>query len=453
MIFSPAQLARVLSQVPPVRRYWIAYSGGADSHVLLHALAALRDRLNGAVLQAVHVHHGLHADAERWVAHCRAICTALEVELQVLRVDARPGRGQSPEAAAREARYGALRHRLEAGDALVTAHHQEDQAETLLLQLLRGSGPRGLAAMPESAVFGAGLHLRPLLGFSRQALRDYARCHELAWVEDSSNAALDYHRNYLRHEILPRLRTQWPAASATMARAAGHSAEAAELLNELAAVDLRAAGVDEAAGCLSVSVLLGLPAARRRNVLRFWLQGLGLPVPSSAQLERLQEDVLRAAADAEPCARWPGAEVRRYRDRLYAMAPLAAPDRRRVLAWDLNSALVLPDGCGRLAVHATTGGGLKADLPHGGAVTIRFRQGGERCRPAGRRETHALKKLLQERGVPPWQRARMPLIYVDGQLAAVADLWACEPFASAAGEPGLRIEWQPGAGPTSSTVC
>lgn len=439
MDFSASNLLKVLEGLPPCRRVWVAYSGGLDSHVLLHAAVAVRARL-GTVL-AVHVDHGLNPASMLWSAHCAEVCGALEVPIRVLRVGARAAPGESPEAAARAARYRAFHEVIEEGDCLLTAQHQDDQAETFLLQLLRGAGPRGAAGMPRIAPFGQGWIVRPLLSFPRAALRAYAERHGLHWVDDPSNFDTGFDRNFLRHEILPRLAQRWPAAARTLSRAAEHNAEAFKVLESVAQDDLCQVRGGRP-GTASVAALRALDGARCRNVLRLWLRERKLPIPSQAQLAHIVRDVLTAAEDAMPCVHWPGAEVRRYRDLLYAMPPRRphAPDT--VLNWDIQHPLELPGGNGRLIAHETVGAGLRADIVRASRVTVRFRRGGERCRPAGRGQTHALKKLLQEAGVPPWERDRIPLIYADDHLAAVVELWVCEPYQAGAEEQGLRIEWQ-----------
>jgi tRNA(Ile)-lysidine synthase len=438
MDFSPAALKHALSACPGTSHYWVAFSGGVDSHVLLHALAALRP-LPGAALGAVHVNHGLQADAGHWQEHCRAVCQALDLPYADLRVDGRSAAGESPEAAARQARYRVLREWLPRGHCLLTAQHLDDQAETLLLQLLRGSGVRGLAAMPPVAGFGAGHLLRPLLDFTRQSMVVYARHHDLQWIEDPSNADTGIDRNYLRHRVLPVLRERWPAVSETLARSAGHCAEAADLLTGLAAQDITALsrGGDET---LPVVGLRQLPPARRRNVLRHWIAARGGAMPSTAVLSRVEVDILDSRVDAEPCVCIGRHEIRRYRDRLYLVVQLPDPPQDRVLDWDIDGPLELPDAGGVMTVREVTGSGIRRSAVQR-AVQVTFRHGGERCRPAGRRHHHVLKKLLQEQGVPPWERRRLPLIYIGDRLAAVAGLWVCEPFAAAPGEAGLEICW------------
>jgi tRNA(Ile)-lysidine synthase len=439
MDFSPDILKPALSACPGTPHYWVAYSGGVDSHVLLHALATLRP-LPGTQVGAVHVNHGLQADAGRWQEHCRTVCRDLGIPCVDLRVDARAAAGESPEAAARQARYRVLQDWLPAGHCLLTAQHRDDQAETLLLQLLRGSGVRGLAAMPPAAAFGEGHLLRPLLACSRASLLAYARRHALEWVEDPSNTDTGLDRNYLRHRVLPVLRERWPAMSETLARSAGHCAEAAGLLADQAMQDIAALsqGVSDT---LPAAGLRQLPPARRRNALRHWLAERAGTAPSAAVLSRVNDDILDSRVDAQPCVRFGRYEVRRYRDQLYLVPRSPEPLPDRVLEWDVDGALALPAAGGVLTASEACGNGIRRSAV-GGSLQVSFRRGGERCRPAGRQHHHALKKLLQEQGVPPWERRRLPLIYIGDRLAAVAGLWVCEPFSAAPGEDGLLVHWQ-----------
>ncbi len=437
MRFTLQNLLAILQVLPPARRYWVAYSGGLDSHVLLHSLAKVRDRLPVEELHAVHVNHGLSSVADAWGSHCVVVCRGLDIPCHVIQVDARAGRGESPEAVARVARYEAICSILEQGDGLLTAHHQDDQAETVLLQLLRGGGPRGLAAMPRWDCFGAGWRGRPLLDFSRSELRSFAQAEQLHWVEDESNYDTGIERNFLRHEVIPLLRSHWPALGTTLSRVAGHSAEAAQLLDQLAARDL----VTGPQGELEISRLKTFDAGRQRNLLRYWIRQSGLPLPDSVHLQRIIDEILPAAADATPLIGWSGAEVRRYRGHLYVMAPLPPHDSGEIHEWDMAGTVGLRDGS-ILRATPVTGRGIKQELCRRARVTVRFRQGGERCRPAGRAHTHKLKKLLQELAVAPWQRERIPLIYLDDELAAVAGLLVCGPFQARSGEPGLEIRWE-----------
>lgn len=442
-------LDALLAAYPEARRLLVGYSGGMDSHVLLHGLAIHRDRWPERRLAAIYVDHGLQAASISWGEHCGGICRALDVPFHVLRVDARPTAGESPEAAARRARYAALAAELEPGAALLTAHHRDDQTETLLLQLLRGAGPHGLAAMPTAARLGRGWLLRPLLAVDRADLLAYAQAHRLHWIEDASNADADFDRNYLRHRVLPLLRERWPAANRTLARSAHWCAEAAAWLDAEAAADLARIGADRPDG-LRLPVLRELGEIRQRNLLRHWLGQLGLPIPGHRQLNHILRDGLTARRDRQPRIHWPGGEVRRYRDTLYAMPPLTPRDARRRFVWrsGVNGypPLELP-GIGELALRETIGAGLRATVLAGGVLIVRFRQGGERFRPAGRRHRQELKKLWQEAGVPPWERDRLPLLYrtvqeegkAGEELVAVVGLGVAAEAETALGKPG----WEP----------
>lgn len=438
-MFTPAQLARVLFEtlrLPRDAALVVAFSGGLDSHALLHAACALRE---GAAVRvrAVHVNHRLHPDADAWAAHCRAVCAALDVPLAVDEVAvARTGRA-GPEANARAARYAALVRHVGAGEVLLTAHQRDDQAETLLLHLLRGGGLAGAAAMAPLTPFGRGRRARPLLQVGREALRAYARGAGFDWVEDPSNADLRFARNVLRRRVLPLLEERWPAAGARLARAAAHAREAQTLLDALADDDLAQCGRD---GGVSVSALSRLAPARARNALRRWIRtGLG-HAPQARHLEAIMRLLENAAPGAHAHVSWPGGGVRRYRDVLFLAEPAAAPAEALRVEWDVREALALPALGLRLHARPATGEGLALARLDARCVNVRVRRGGERCRLPGRAHRHALKKLLQSRGVPPWRRARLPLVYVDDELAAVADLWVCAPFAATAGERGVRIE-------------
>jgi len=436
--FSPACLSEALARMPSMRLYRVALSGGADSVALLHALCQLRELLATADVAAVHVHHGLHAEADAWERHCRRLCADLGVALLVVRVDAAAVQGESPEAAARRARYQALRSLVSDGEAICTAHHQRDQAETLLLQLVRGAGPAGLAGMPALAPLGEGWLARPLLATSAQALRDYLTRHHLPWLEDPGNADRRFDRNYVRHEILPHLERRWPGVQRTLARAACHQADNAAIAQALAGIDL-----DEARGpspgTLSGPALARLPAARARNLLRGWLAERGLPLAAATHLHGILDQLLTARADATPLVSWPGAEVRRYRHALYALSPMPAHDATRVIVWNPGSVLQLPHGT--LATASAQGRGLSVDCCARARVEVRFRHGGERFQPAGRRHSTALKKLLQASAVPPWLRDRIPLIYIDGELAAVAGMWVGESYAVRHPDRGWVLSW------------
>lgn len=452
--FSPAALAAVLFgelRLPPSARLALALSGGLDSLVLLHALAALRDD-HALTLRAIHIDHDLQPDSAAWGRRCAEACARLAVPFEQCRVTVAAIAADGLEAAARRARYAALGERLAPGEFLVTAHQHDDQAETVLLQLLRGTGIAGLAGMAARTAFGRGELVRPLLGFTRAALAAYGRARELAWIEDPSNRDPRLRRNFLRAEILPRLRTAWPQADAQLVRAAGHAAEAAALLEELADADLAGcratATVPHTHRALSVAALAALSPARQRNALRRWLRRQEFQTPGAHQLEGLLAHLYRTPRSQHACVRWPGAEVWRYRDLLVVLTPQASPDAALEVDWDVQQPLHLP-GLGRLSAEPVRGAGIaRRHLAAG--LQVGLRRGGERLQLPGRGGHHALKKLLQAAALPPWLRGRVPVFYAGGALAAAGDRWVCAPYAAAAGEDGMRIVWEPYAGASSN---
>lgn len=438
MTFSPAHLLDQLAQMPEASGYRVAYSGGCDSHVLLHAMASLRGQLKAPV-SAIHINHGLSPHADDWARHCRQICDALSLPLAEVNVHAHPKLGESPEAAAREARYAACAELLESGEGLLLAHHQNDQAETLLLQLLRGSGVKGLSAMPQTGDFAAGWLGRPLLVYSREALLRYAEQEGLHWIDDPSNFDTDLDRNYLRHRLIPVLRERWPSVNLTLSRAARHQAEAAKLLNVLAEQDYqRCRG--ETPDCLKLAPLQTLDPARQRNLLRYWLaEQLTLPVPDSKHLNRILDEVLYAAPDAGPLVSWAGVEVRRYAGYLYAVTTRRSPGQPAPESWDPVTCPELKLAGQILRAEQRRGQGLSLAQIRQHGIQVAFRQGGEVCRPRGRGHRHELKKLMQEWRIPPWQRGQVPLILMNGEIAQVVDYCLCEPYAAQADEPGIVI--------------
>jgi len=405
----------------------VAFSGGLDSTVLLHLLADYARNHPAPPLRAVHVHHGLQAAADAWPAHCKTVCDALGIDLDVVHVQVAPG--ASREQAARDARYTAFEKQLVPGAVLFTGQHRDDQAETLLFRLLRGAGLRGLSAMPEARSLGQGRLVRPLLKVSRERLHAYAQGRGLLWVDDPSNTDTTFARNFLRAEVLPLLRGRWPQAEGNLARSAEHLGEALGLLDELAATDL-APACDNAPlpwlglASLDLAVLEALSPARQRNALQYWL-GRRTRLPDSRHWAGW--DALRdAAGDACPIWRLTDGQLQRSHGRIWWLdgpwlqAPTgewAWPNPSRPLALPGNGQVWL-EGC-------VDDAGLR----------IAYRQGGEVLEVSGRGRRD-LKRLLNELQVPHFVRPRLPLLYRGGQLLAVANL------------PGLaqaecQLHWQP----------
>lgn len=309
-------ITAVLQSIPETATCWLGLSGGVDSLVLLHLLKHQSDLLQGRVLRAVYIDHGLQIDSAQWAQHCAEICQAWDVPFTTTRLTLDTDTGESIEALARNARYAYCESLLEAGDALLTAHHQDDQAETLLLQLLRGAGVQGLSAMPKIKVFGKGYLARPLLDVSREEILAYAQTHELSWIDDPSNTDLRFDRNFLRQQIMPLLKQRWPHAAKTISRSAKHCADTWGIAESHIA-DVFQTVTGSQANTLSIKKVLNLSASIRPEIIRYWLRQLELSVPTALQLQQLEQDVLRCSQNADPEFRFADVMIRRYRDDLY----------------------------------------------------------------------------------------------------------------------------------------
>lgn len=434
---TPEAILKILADLPPAGCYRVAYSGGVDSHVLLQLVASLRAELKVEV-RAIHVNHGLESEALAWERHCEGVCKQLGIPLVVARITSlRPG-GASLEAWAREQRYELLAQPMRPGEILLTAHHQQDQAETMLLQLLRGSGAKGLAAMPRLQRFHDGWQARPLLEFTRPQILARADQIGLHWVEDHSNANECLDRNYLRRQIWPKLQEHWPGAARTLARAAAHQAEAAALLAYLAHEDLRNLRL-ERNNILDNSHLQTIDRPRLANLLRHWLEELGLPLPNSAKIQQLIETVVHSRYAVNPCVNWGNAEVRRYRHAVCAAARLPQSVPEWTMEWNLHESCITPVGV--LKAELVQGWGIRRDAIAHDSLQVRYRKGGERIRPEGDAHHRDLRKLFQQRGVFPWYRNRVPLLYAGDRLAAVAGLWTSGEVAAGKNELGWEISW------------
>ncbi|WP_034912479.1 tRNA lysidine(34) synthetase TilS [Erwinia sp. 9145] len=408
----------------------VAYSGGLDSSVLLHQLVLLREQRPSLKLRAIHIHHGLSAYADRWVKHCQRQCDAWQVPLDVVRVTI-DAKNHGVEAAARAARYAAFaQHRAE-NECLLTAQHLDDQCETLLLALKRGSGPAGLSAMPHAARH----HLRPLLSCSRDALASWAAAHHLTWIEDDSNQDRRFDRNFLRREIVPQLSARWPHFAQAAARSAELCAEQEQLLNELLAETLSELVNDE--GALWFRPLEKMSEAKRAALLRRWIAGQQGLMPSRDAIRRIWQEVACSREDAVPRLVCGSAEVRRFRDRLYWL-PVTLSIADTVIDWSPPFApLMLPDGLGRLSMGE---GETRVRTPaENESVSVRFRAQGQ-FHLSGRAGSRPLKKIWQALGVPPWQRERTPLIFYNENLISAVGVFVTRE-GEAAASPCWQLAW------------
>ncbi len=441
--------ARLVKLAGPRPKVLLAFSGGVDSTLLAHALVLARRKLDS--LRLAHVDHGLQSASKAWSRQCARQARRWRVPFVALRADISRRPGESPEARAREARYAVLAAAMQSGEVLVTAQHRDDQVETLLLQLLRGAGVAGLAAMPAIASFEAGRIARPLLDVSRADIERMAREARLSWIEDPTNADTRYSRNFVRRRVLPLLREHWPGADRALARTAAHMAEAAALLQERAMQDLAAAA--DGAG-LSVAALRALPAARRRNALRGFIALRGAELPDSSRLREMCGPLLAARADAQPEVRWSGGAMRRRAGRLEldTSPEVAVNIAVKSWPWDDHRRLILDDGA-RLELRDDKHGPIDLDrLPS--TLELRPRAGGERLRPGPRARSQPLKKLLQAAGLTVEERARLPLLFTGkgpkGRLIAVGDRWIDASIAATVkSRRRARLQWtrKKGVGP------
>lgn len=448
-------MARLACVVSPRERLVLGLSGGVDSIVLLDCLRRVCRRLR-LRLAALHVDHQLSPHAKHWAAFCRRICRRRGVACSTVTV--KIARGGNLEAKARTARYAVFER--QAADYIVLAQHQDDQVETLLLQLLRGAGVKGLAAMPlirkaeggrreaeakgkksghPSSFISHPSILRPFLDVTRAEIVEYARARRLEWIEDESNVDIDFRRNFLRHEVLPLIARRFPSYRSTLARSARHLAEASELLDELAAQD--GAGLfDE--GTLAVAALRRVSGARARNLLRFFLARQGVVMPGVERLEEALRQALTARQDARVAVTLSGSVLRRFAGRLYVVPLNPPPSRGYVRAWRGERELTLPELGGVLVFRRTRGQGISLARMQGQPVTIRPRRGGERLRPDPGRPRRSLKNLFQEARVAPWQRERLPCVYCGKDLVWVPGVGVESTYQARPGEAAVRPEWK-----------
>ena len=425
-------LPAIAHAVSPYRQLLVGFSGGLDSTVLLHRLKLWRDREPDVQLRAMHIHHGLSPHADGWVAHCEALCALWNIPLSVERVTLQD-EGLGIEAQARKARYAAFASALQPGEALVTAQHLDDQCETFLLALKRGSGPAGLSAMPPRAEFAGTQLIRPLLGETRASLEAWAREHRLRWIEDESNQDDSYDRNFLRLRVIPLLTERWGHFTQATARSAMLCAEQESLLDELLSEEL--AELISPEGALAIAPLEAMSAVRRAAVLRRWLATHHAAMPSRAMLNRIWDEVAQAREDAAPRLYLNGFEVRRYQGALWWIK--SRPSFSDVvLSWpSIENVLILPHGAG--SVSLSNAGHVR--LPEANEpVTVCFKAGGM-LHIVGRNGGRKLKKIWQECNVPPWRRDATPLLFYGETLIAAADVFVTE---EGWAEEGVSFAWK-----------
>lgn len=438
MVSNNYLVERVAAQIAPLlpahSSVLVGLSGGVDSVVLLHMLHKLAARYSWQ-LSALHVHHGISRNADAWAEFCAGLCGRHDIPLRIEHVDIAPLRSHGIEAAARKLRLAAFNR--QPCDFVALAHHADDQAETLLLQLLRGAGVRGASAMPMLARrAGSPDLLRPLLHCSRREILGYAAAHGLQWVEDESNSNDSYPRNFLRHRVMPLLDQHFPAYRDTLGRSAQHFAEAGDLLDELAKQD---AGQAMDGNAMQLAALRELSPARAKNLLRYFFHAQGVPMPQSAHLEEMLRQLCDARQDAAVNVRHGDYQVRRYRDKVYLLPVAAELDRDFVLPWQGEAFLDWPPLATRLHFSHSTGKGISLHKLQRGPLTLRLRKGSETLRPHPAAANRTLKNLLQQHYIPPWQRKRLPLLFCGEELVCVVGLAIDTRYKATENEDGVLV--------------
>ncbi len=391
-------------------------------------------------ITAVYVDHGLQAQASSWAEHCANQANRFGICFRALSVDARHGKRESPEEAARNARYQALQSLLAEDDVLLLGQHREDQMEAVLLQLFRGAGLAGLSGMPEKMVFGKGVLLRPFLNISKQQIKDYAALHKLDWIEDPTNQLNDFDRNYLRNEIIPLIRKRWPSVDKTISRSARHCAEANRVVSEVTEQHYSVI-IDENQNALLIPELQKLGSNERSLVIRNWLYQINRKMPSEQIVQQVLDEVINARNDRNPQLQYLNLSIRRFRDKVYVLPQESDIDFKKQLCWPESQTELILENNGVLKIIQSASG-IKAEYwQQAKQIYVAYRQGGEGLHLPGRKGRHQLKNLFQEAGVPPWERIKMPLLYFDTHLVAVSEIWVADEFYGEQGD-CYQLQWQ-----------
>ena len=427
-----ACLEAFFAQEGNAHTFWLAFSGGLDSHVLLHLCVQLKER-HALQLRAIHINHQLHPDAAVWEEQAAEQAAAYGIPFDSISVQV--SATSNLEANARAARYAVFAEKLTPGDILLTAHHAEDQAETVLLQLLRGSGLPGLSAMPYKTPFANGFHARPLLSATQESLQAYAKSEKLTWILDPSNANPQFSRNYLRHHIMPLLKARWPSYASTFARSASLCQEAQTLLDEQGKQLLQQLA-GSMPNTLSLQGWKALTPLQQRLVLRYWLAQQGIQVPELAKLMTLQHQLQSAAVHKQPQMSWGNVSVRRYRDDIFVLPAGEEQLTPQSLTWDLQLPLSLPGSGVLTATPVGRGRGFYVN-----EVVVKTRVKGERVKLAQRRGSRELKTLMQTLGIPPWLRARLPLIFHAEMLICIPGYFTETHFLAQNHQDGFEFSW------------
>jgi tRNA(Ile)-lysidine synthase len=426
-----------LNQFSNSKKFWIACSGGMDSIVLLHLFYSNKNKISQGI-EVLYVNHGLQKEADDWGEFCKLQCQQYGIPFTQLKITESCPKGESIEAWAREKRYALIDEVMNKNDVLFTAHHQDDQIETFFLQALRGAGPRGLASMPLIKKRGDTLHARLLLNYSRDDLKHYAENNKLTWQDDKSNSDSRYDRNYFRHKLAPVIEERWPAYRETISRLINNQKEYRALLDEVASADIKLAQYKNIKS-LDLEVVKKLSLERQKNLVFVWLKELKLKTPGSKNIEKIISDVICSTTEQSPCVNWTNVEVRRYKNILYASKIMTEHDINTEHVWKPESVLNILDET--LVAKSELGKGISKLKTKGADFVVRFRQGGEKIRPNDSSHSKTVKQLFQEKAVLPWLRDRIPLIYINGELAVIPGFCVDERYSAEKNESSWDIYW------------
>jgi len=427
----------ILSELDKANKFWLAYSGGMDSSVLLHLFYLNIDKIKHQI-EVLYVNHGLQLEANDWAVSCQKQCEKYDFPFTELKISESCPKGESVEAWAREKRYQLTEDIMNPGDVLFSGHHKDDQVETFFLQVLRGAGPRGLSAMPLIKKKKDTFFVRPLLNYSREEIKHYANQYGLNWQEDKSNSDSRYDRNYFRHKLSPIIENRWPAYRETINRVIRHQKETKLLLDEFAIEDINSARHDNGLS-LNINRIKMLSEARQKNLLFVWLEQLDLQIPGSRHIEKIISDIINSDLDKSPCVNWADVEIRRYKNTLYALKAIQNYDVDTEFEWQPKCILNIFEET--LMAKQTIGVGISKNKVSGTNFIIRFRKGGEKIKPGNSFHSKTLKQLFQERSVLPWYRNKIPLVYINDELAAIPGFCVDKKYMAREGEASWELHW------------
>ena len=418
-----------------VTKFTIALSGGIDSMVLLDLLS--KAKRSSDVIKAIHINHNLHESSKEWVDFAKEACKKYKLPLIIESINPKQ-EGFGLEAEAREQRYKKLKEIIIDNECLLTAHHLDDQIETTLFRIFRGTGIDGLRSIRKKAKFGKGLLCRPLINIPREAIEQYAKLNDIKWIEDPSNKNIDFDRNYLRNNIVPSIKKRWPNAQKTITRLSSLAENNQKLLHELAKEDI---GEIEKFNVLDIGILSNKSSLRINNIFRFMILKNKMGIPSLKVLENGIETLINAKSDS-PIITWDGFSIRRYKNTLYFFNPDLKQDEIRPLKmkWFIDETINLGGNRGSIQARFIKGQGIALNkCPK--SLEIKYRKGGEQIKPSGHKITKSLKNLFRENNVLPWVRDQIPLFYLDEELVSVGDLWFNQDYKAKEQEDGFLISW------------